>query len=436
MIKKNFFGLINSTNMKFMSKNKLILIEPEMIEPKGHFLNNLIDITKFFKHKFEIYWILNEKFKNEGTYIPQNHKQINVILSNNYIKKKNKLRYLLKEMYIFIINIFYIFFFLFYFIKNKKLFSYLCALRSNYFTIPKYFKSFYFTYLSLNLTVNDHIFFPTGRRKDIALINFLSILDHDHPKFHIRIFLPQKNKFKSFFYYLRNIDYKLKKNRIFVYVWKNNFKLFLKNSLSKKGIYQTNLMFSYDPKSKFSRLLKKTNHTIGYLGHARRERGFHLLPEIIKSLEQKKYSFKYLIQFSKISNDLIDTKTELYKLSRKNKRIKLINKYINNKEFIQCLKKVDIMPILHSANEINNITSGSAYSCVPYEIPFILPYGTNFIKNINKFKSFEKARNTDEIVEKIIKISKNFKFYIKNAKLNSKNLKKIIYIDPLIKYLD
>ena len=92
--------------MKFMSKNKLILIEPEMIEPKGHFLNNLIDITKFFKHKFKIYWILNKKFKSEGTYIPKNHKQINVILSNNYIKKKNKLRYLSEEIYIFIINIF------------------------------------------------------------------------------------------------------------------------------------------------------------------------------------------------------------------------------------------------------------------------------------------------------------------------------------------
>ena len=32
-------------------KNKLILIESEMVEPKGHFLNNLIDISKFFEKK-------------------------------------------------------------------------------------------------------------------------------------------------------------------------------------------------------------------------------------------------------------------------------------------------------------------------------------------------------------------------------------------------
>ena len=101
---------------------------------------------------------------------------------------------------------------------------------------------FYFTYNSLNLNKNDHIFFPTGRRKDLALINFLSKIDLNHPKFHLRIFLPQKKKFKGFFYYLKEIDLKLKNKRIFIYVWKNNFKLFLKNSISKKGIYETNLM--------------------------------------------------------------------------------------------------------------------------------------------------------------------------------------------------
>ena len=66
--------------MKFMSKNKLILIEPEMIEPKGHFLNNLIDITKFFKHKFKIYWILNKKDEMQSGY-PQ---KINTKFKNLY----------------------------------------------------------------------------------------------------------------------------------------------------------------------------------------------------------------------------------------------------------------------------------------------------------------------------------------------------------------
>ena len=41
-------------------------------------------------------------------------------------------------------------------------------------------------------------------------------------------------------------------------------------------------------------------------------------------------------------------------------------------------------------------------------------------------------KNLNELVEKIIKISKNYKFYLKNAKLNSQNLNKIINRDPLI----
>ena len=91
------------------------------------------------------------------------------------------------------------------------------------------------------------------------------------------------------------------------------------------------------------------------------------------------------------------------------------------------------MPILHNVSELNNITSGTAYSCVPYQIPLILPYGVHFISNINKFKSYEKAKNVNDIVEKINVISKNYKFYLNNAKLNSQNLKKIINIDPVIK---
>ena len=43
------------------------------------------------------------------------------------------------------------------------------------------------------------IFFQTARRKDIALVNFLIKIDENHPKFHIRVMLPPKIKFKGFF---------------------------------------------------------------------------------------------------------------------------------------------------------------------------------------------------------------------------------------------
>ena len=52
-------------------KNKLVLVESEMRNPKGHFLNNLIETTVNFKEKLKIYWVVNKDFKDEGTYLPK-----------------------------------------------------------------------------------------------------------------------------------------------------------------------------------------------------------------------------------------------------------------------------------------------------------------------------------------------------------------------------
>lgn len=419
-----------------MNKKKLILIESEMKEPKGHFLNNLIDASKFFNNKFEIYWLLNKKFNKKNTYVPKKIKKINTIVTNNFKRNENNLLYLFEEIYLFLENFLYTFLFFFYFVYEKKTFLYLNALKSNYFIIPKYFKSFYFTYKSLRLEKKDHIFFPTARRKDFALINFLSKIDLQHPIFHLRIAIPPKNNFKGVIYYLKEIGFDLKNKTAFIYVWNNNIKkAVLANLKMGEGIHETNLMFSYDPYSNFIRKPKKLNHTIGYLGHARKERGFHHLPEIIKLLEKKDNNFHYLIQFSKINKDLINTKKELFNLSKKNKRIKIIDRYLSHQEFIQMLKKIDIMPILHNYNEINNITSGTAYSCIPYQIPMVFLNKTNYMKNINKFRSFEIAKSIDDLVNQIIKISKNYKYYLQNSNLNSLHLAKIVKNDSLVKNL-
>mgnify|MGYP001430737666 FL=1 len=92
-------------------KNKLLLIEPEMTEPKGHFLNNLIDITKFFEHKFKINWILNKRFNDNGTYIPKKITKIFGISSNKYKRNTNKILYFFEELYTFFENLFYTIFF-------------------------------------------------------------------------------------------------------------------------------------------------------------------------------------------------------------------------------------------------------------------------------------------------------------------------------------
>lgn len=408
-------------------KNKLVLVETEMKSPKGHFLDNLIETTRTFDKKLNISWFLNKQFNNEGTYIPKNIKIFKCISSNTFRRKNNKFLYIFEETYLFLKNIFQILYMLFYFLKKKNLLNYYLALRSNYFLLPKYFLSFYEKYRILNLTKNDHVFFQTARRKDMALINFIIKIDKNHPKFHIRVMLPPKIKFKGFFYYLREIDNSLKKKRAFIYLWSEyNYKLFLENSISKNGIYKSNIPWSFS-----KRKLKNKNHVIGFVGDARKARGFHYLPEIIKILDKKNKSFKYLIQFSKLSNDLLDIKNKIYKLSKHNKNIKIIEKYCDYREFRNILKQIDIMPIMHSSEEINKVTSGTMYSCTSNEIPLVIPDGTQFMNKVLKYKSFEKAKNLPEFANKLIKISKKYDFYLYNVKKNSSILRNILKKDPL-----
>ena len=412
-----------------MRNNKLILVESEMKGPKGHFLDNLIETTKTFEKKLKISWLINKQFNNEGTYIPNNINIFKCISSNIFKRKKNKFFYIIEEIYLFLKNIFQILYMSFYFLKKRNLFNYFLALRSNYFLLPRYFFSFYKIYETLNLSKNDHIFFQTARRKDIALINFLTKIDKNHPKFHIRVMLPPKIKFKGFFYYLREIDNVFKDKRAFIYLWSDfNYKLFMRNSISKIGVCKSNIPWSFH-----KRKLKNKNHVIGFVGDARKARGFHHLPGIINILEKKKYPFKYLIQFSKISNDLLDTRNKLYNLSKRNKNIKIIEKYCDYKEFRNILKKIDIMPIIHSAKEINKVTSGTMYSCTSNEIPLVIPYGTLFMNKVLKYKSFEKAKNLPEFADNLLKISKRYNYYLNNVKKNSHILKSILKKDPLRK---
>ena len=415
--------------IELMLRNKLILVESEMISPKGHFLDNLIETTKTFEKKLSLSWIVNKKFDNEKTYIPKNIKIYKTIKSNIFKRKEIKLLYFCEEIILFTFNIINIFFYLLFFIFKGNLLNYFSALKSNYFLLPKYFSSFYSVYKNLKLNKNDHIFFQTARRKDMSLINFLIKLDNNHPKFHIRVMLPPKLRFKGFFYYLKEIDNELKNNKAFVYLFGDyTYKLFLKNSLSQKGILKSNIPWSF-----YKRHLKKTNHIIGFVGNARRARGFHLLPELILALQKKSKSFNYLIQFSKVSNDLQDVKERLKKLAKNNNKIKIIEKYCDYQEFRNILKKIDIMPIIHSSKEINTITSGTMYSCLSHEIPMVIPEGTKFMNNVLKYKSFEKAKNINQYASQIHKISSKYKIYLRNVKRNSSILKEILENDPLKK---
>ena len=416
-------------------KNKLLLLETEMVGPGGHYLDNVIESYYYFRNNLHIQCLLNKKFNPQGTFIPSELQLIKILNSNIFKKEKNKFLYLLFEIFSllkrFILTILLIPFFLFH--KNFK--NYLNAIISNKFIIPKYFTEVFFFLKKNKYSKNDHIFFQTTRNKHIALANFIARIDDNLPNIHLRIlYTPSsKKKFTGFYYYLNQIKPYLSNKKISLYsLTDKNIKIFNEKINSKIGIFKTNIPWVF-----YNREKKDDSITVGYMGDARESRGFNLLPNLINKLIDKNENLNFLIQFSKTSSNSTNITSEnLFKMAENNPKIKILKTYLDYADFRNTLQKIDIMPILHNNEEINNGNPSTIYSSITHEIPMVLPQNLNYMKDVMVNKSFEIADNLDGVVTQTLKIANNYNSYLNAAKINSKLLFEIFENDPLKKNIN
>ena len=416
-------------------KNKLLLLETEMVGPGGHYLDNVIESYYYFRNNLKIQCLLNKKFNPQGTFIPSELQLIKILNSNIFKKEKYKFLYLSFEIFSllkrFILTILLIPFFLFH--KNFK--NYLNAIISNKLIIPKYFTEVFFFLKKNKYSKKDHIFFQTTRNKHIALANFIARIDDNLPNIHLRIlYTPSsKKKFTGFYYYLNQIKPYLLNKKISLYsLTDKNIKIFNEKINSKIGIFKTNIPWVF-----FNREKKDNYITVGYMGDARESRGFNLLPDLIKKLIDKNENLNFLIQFSKTSsNSTSITSKNLFIMAENNPKIKILKTYLDYADFRNTLQKIDIMPILHNNEEINNGNPSTIYSSITHEIPMVLPQNLNYMKEVMVNKSFEIADNLDGVVTQTLKIANDYNSYLNAAKINSKLLFKIFENDPLKKNIN
>ena len=410
-------------------KKKLVLLESEMQAPNGHFLDYLIESTIYFQDKFNIIWFLNKNCDLKESYIPKNVEINKIIISNYYRRNKNKLFYFFEEIFFFLKNFYDIFYFTVHFIKKKNFINFFKTLFSNYFIIPRYFKSFYFGVLNSNLNENDHILVQSCRRKDISCIYFFSNIEKIFPKIHLRVFYPPKKRFKSFYFYLSKIENFMKEKKIFLYTEQGYKEDLFKNEINNKYLVNTvTPIFSF-----FERFHTNSTVTIGFVGQARKDKGFHLLPELILKLEKKKINLNYLIQFTSTNKDTEIYKNQLLSIAKDNSRVKIINKYLDFKEYRNILSQIDIMPMLYDVKHLTMGNSGVIYSCITHEVSLVIPNDCSHLKKFLIFKSYEEARNLDEYVEKIIFMKNNFILYLSEAKKLSLDLKNTIKNSSLVR---
>ena len=411
------------------NNKKLLLVESEMLKANGHFLDYLIETSNYFKKSKNIFWFLNRDFDPQNLHLPEYCNIKKIIKSNRFKRKKNKFYYFVAETFYFLKNFLDIFYFIYFFKNNKKkLFSFFKCLFLNYFIVPRYFKSFYSEYVKLNFNTNDNIVFQSCRRKDMALIFFLYNIENTQiPKTHIRIFHLPKKRFKDFYFYFDKIKSNIKKN-IFLYTEEGKKKKILSAKLGSENlICVTKPIFSF-----YNRRVDAKNHTIGFIGEARINKGFNEIPKFIQTINEYDKNVNFIIQFSNVDDQTKKTVNFLKALSLKYKNIQIINKYCDYEEYRKILQKITIMPLLYDLEQIR-LGSGVLYSCVSHEIIPIIPNNSDYLKEILSPNSFLEANNIDSFVSNTLAIIKNYEVFLSSAKKSSEKLTQSIKNDYLIK---
>ena len=412
-------------------KNKILFFEPETSDQLlGHHLDTMIETSIFLKNKKnEIIWFLNKKFNKNNYYIP---KHINV---QNVIETAKRKFLSIKTIFLIINislkNLFYYIFFLFYFLLKGKIGPFIKAIASNYFTLPKYFPSFYFSYKNLNMLEKDNIVIPSSRDNDIELFYFLYILEEKIPNLHFKILYPPKEKkIKNFFFYLRKINTLKEINNKFNFYSEVNYtKRIIKKKLNIK-INNFSHAFSFSEKR-----YNKKNITIGFLGAATIEKGFIKLPDLILKLKNKSKNLKFIIQITDINRTVEDAAKKIINIAKKDNRIKIIHNYQDYKSYRSLLKKINIMPLMYEPGYFKKRGSGIFFSCITNEIPMIIPKNCTLWKSfLNKnYKNFQEASNLNEFYKGIVYMSNNYKYFLNQAKKQSLNYKQILKKDIMLK---
>lgn len=170
---------------------------------------------------------------------------------------------------------------------------------------------------------------------------------------------------------------------------------------------------------------------IGCLGGPRRSKGIFTIPKIIKNLRKyfrdNKEDFKitFIIQMSKDKNK----RTFLFKINEflsryisSSVKVKYVYGVEDNQKFILLLKSIDIFLLPYSNVHYKYCGSGFIIDAIFLEKPIINTKGMS-MNDLIRFENSISANYVSEYSSAIIKISKNYEYYVKNSKFAKKYLK-------------
>lgn len=134
----------------------------------------------------------------------------------------------------------------------------------------------------------------------------------------------------------------------------------------------------------------KDTLNISYLGAARHDKGFHLLPSLVEYFCEKNFKVKFTIQCSVPGTKYIESSCEfalekLQNLSRKySNKIQLITQPVDQTHYRKLLTQASILLLPYIGETYKTQTSGILVEALTNGIPCIVPASTWLAKELNR----------------------------------------------------
>ena len=395
-----------------MLKKKLIIIDQSFKDYTGHHYNYNKYLYDNFKKIYNISFYVNKNIRNE----------INELFNKNLFKIFQETSYSVNYKLIFLKKI-----------KKIKI------LRNFFFFLAKYdfifnlVKKFYSRKIFVTDFYNKLLFLYKKNKNSIFFLHSLSESEFLETLFFVHN-INSNNNNKIYIVYRRDPrflkDYFLIINKLinnnFTFLLTDSFKIknYLEKEIAKK-VYLINIPinFNYKKINKFFNKKKKF-YIISYLGDARLEKGFFLIPSLLKKINlNRKYEFR--IQANSNGYDL-NFYNETISLLKKNKNLKLLESQLNPDQYIKNLLDTDIIFIPYQSESYRYRTSSIFYEGIYAEKIVIVTPNTWMSSFYNDNLILKKLILSNENnLQKILNyINKNYYLLIKNIILLKKNILK------------
>ena len=176
---------------------------------------------------------------------------------------------------------------------------------------------------------------------------------------------------------------------------------------------------------------KNSTLTLGFIGSARKNKGFDSIPQILNGLRNSKIDFKAIIQLANFEWDDYPVTCEL--LSEYKAQIKFLDGGCSENQILDALNQIDFLVMPYSVESYKKSGSGILFQAADLGIPILATDGVGFDWDLKKysigitFKTLVELINTLKTLENYPQdFEKVLKYYNREREIATKNLLELI----------